>query len=257
MTASHRPPSIEAMRALVAVMLLSLGSTPGAWGQSPLVGELRVWASRYHQDPSRIDTLRAGLAQALQSDSHVDNLLALAQVCFIWGDVRARTSEEKLTAYEQGRQAARRAVELAPRSALAHFWYATNTGRWGQTKGVLRSLFLLPEVKRGMETALDLDPKLAGAYSLAGSVYYEVPALFGGDLEKSEQLFRKGLELDPRFTGLRVGLAKTLVKRGRTAEARRELQAVLDEKAPSNLADWTVKDSKQARELLESLTGRS
>src|SRR5262249_38235886 len=139
----------------------------------------------------------------------------------------------------------------------AHFWYATNAGRWGQTKGVLRSLFLLPEVKRGMETALELDPRFPPAYSLAGTVYYEVPGLFGGDLEKSEALFRKGLEVDPRFTGLRVGLARTLIKRGRAAEAKRELQAVLDEKAPSNVADWTLKDSREARALLDSLGGRS
>jgi hypothetical protein len=52
---------------------------------------------------------------------------------------------------------------------------------------------------------------------------------------------------------MRVGLAKTLIKQGRTAEARRELQAVLDEKEPQNLADWVMKDSKQARRLLESL----
>jgi len=123
-----------------------------------------------------------------------------------------------IEAYEQGRQAAKRAAEAAPKNARAHFWYATNAGRWGQTKGVERSLFLLPEVKRGMETAI---------------------------------------ELDARFTGLRVGLARTLVKRGRVAEARRELQAVLDEKAPPNVADWTLKDSGEARALLDSLKGRS
>ena len=88
-------------------------------------------------------------------------------------------------------------------------------------------------------------------------MYAEVPGLFGGDLDKSEEMFRKGLELDPKYTGLRVGLAKTLVKKKRVDEARRELRAVLDEKEPRNLADWTLKDSKQARELLDSLKDRS
>src|SRR5256885_6759694 len=66
----------------------------------------------------------------------------------MYGDVRARTTEEKLEAYDRGRQAAQRAMELAPKSAAARFWYGTNTGRWGQTKGVLRSLFLLPSAAR-------------------------------------------------------------------------------------------------------------
>jgi tetratricopeptide (TPR) repeat protein len=197
------------------------------------------------------------VTQAAQADPHVDNLLAVAQIACLYGDVRALRPEEKLAAYEQGRQAARRAAEIEPRNARAHFWYATNAGRWGQTKGVLRSLFLLPEVKRGMETALELDPRFPPAYVLAGTVYYEVPGLFGGDLEKSERLFRTGLEVDGRFTGLRVGLARTLIKRGRIPEARRELQAVLDEKTPSNPADWTLKDSPEARRLLDALPGRS
>jgi tetratricopeptide (TPR) repeat protein len=197
------------------------------------------------------------VTQAAQADPHADNLLAVAQIAFLYGDVRALRPEEKLDAYEQGRQAARRAAEIAPRNGRAHFWYATNAGRWGQTKGVMRSLFLLPEVKRGMETALELDPRFPPAYVLAGTVYYEVPGLFGGDLEKSERLFRTGLEVDGRFTGLRVGLARTLIKRGRIPEARRELQAVLDEKTPSNPADWTLKDSPEARRLLDALPGRS
>jgi tetratricopeptide (TPR) repeat protein len=240
----------------LAAAAIALAAVP-ARAQSPLVAELRTVAVSYHEDLPRLDRLYRELTQVVKTDSHVDNWIALAQASFIWGDVRATTTEEKLEASERGREAGKRASELAPRNALAHFWYATNAGRWGQTKGVMRSLFLVPTVKEEMQLALELDPKFVGAYSLAGSVYYELPGLFGGDLDKSEEMFRKGLALDPRATGLRVGLAKTLAKKNRVGDARRELQAVLDEKQPSNPADWTVKESRQARQLLESLKGRS
>jgi predicted Zn-dependent protease len=183
----------------------------------------------------------------------VENLLALAQVSFIWGDIRAETREAKLTAYDRGRAAARRAVDLSPRSVTAHFWYATNTARWGQAKGVLRSLFLLPTIQEEIGIILELDPAFAPVHALAGSVFYEVPGLLGGDLEKAEAAFRKGLGLDPHFTAMRVGLAKTLLQRGRAAEAREELLAVLTEQAPRNRADWSLTDSREARALLESL----
>jgi tetratricopeptide (TPR) repeat protein len=240
--------------ALVLVALLLAPPAGGtAQAQSPLAAEMRAFASRYHEDPPRLDALYAGLWEAVKTDSHLDNFLALAQAAFIWGDIRARTAEDKLAAFDRGRQAGQRAVELAPRNALAHLWLAINAGRWGQTKGVLRSLFLLPTVREHMDAALELDPKLLPAYTLAGLVYAEVPGLFGGDLEKSEALFRKALALDARWTSARVGLARTLLKRGRGDDARRELEAVAAEREPRNLADWTMKDSREARELLATL----
>ena len=241
---------------LWAALLLVAAALP-AWAQSPLAAQLHAWATRYHENPQKIDELLSALEQAAQAVPDLDTLLALSQACFIYGDVRAKTPEEKLAAYDRGRQIAKRAVELAPKSAAAHFWYGTNTGRWGQTKGVMRSLFLLPTVKDAMEAALELDPAYAPAYALGGNIYYEVPGWVGGDLNRSEAMFRGGLELDPHYTNMRVGLARTLWKKGRAAAANREALAVLEEKTPSNPADWTVKDVPQAKALLEQIKGRS
>ena len=247
----------------VTFVLLLIGATFGllavttSWALSPFAVELRTFAMRYHENPARLDAIRDGLAQAIRTGADLEDLTALARVCFLWGDIRATTPDQKLEAYEQGRQAAKRAVELDPKSVVAHFWYATNNARWGQTKGVLRSLFLLPTVNEETEIVLKLDPTFTPIYALAGNVAYEVPGLLGGDLNRAEQMFRKGLELDPKFTAMRVGLGKTLIKQGRIAEARRELQAVVDEKEPRNLADWTMKDLRKARELLESIKGKS
>jgi hypothetical protein len=42
-------------------------------------------------------------------------------------------------------------------------------------------------------------------------------------------------------------------KRGRAPEARHEAEAVLAEREPCNPADWTLKDSPDARALMTSL----
>ena len=244
------------MRAVLLLVATLLAPPAGgtAQAQSPLAAEPRAFASRYHEDPPRLDTLYTGLTEALKTDPHLDNFLALAQAAFLWGDIRARTVEEKLAAYERGRQAGQRAVELAPRNALAHLWLAVNAGRWGQTKGVIRSLFLLPTVSetwRRRWSSIPTGPRRLRSRARSTT---EVPGLFGGDLEKSEALFRKGLAIDPRFTGARGGLARTLVKRQRVDEARRELERWWRRSAPRNLADWTVKDVKRrARALLAGL----
>lgn len=241
---------------LVAVAVAAFAGA--AWAQAGLVERLDAVATRYHERPAALDEVREALIVAAAApDARVETLVALARASFIWGDVRARTDAERLEAYDRGRGAGRRAVEAMPKSAAAHFWYATNTARWGQVKGVVRSLFLLPEVQRGIDTVLQLDPGFTAAYALAGNVFYEVPGLLGGDLGRAEAMFRTGLAQDPRFTGLRVGLGRTLIRRGRRAEARRELEAVLAETAPTNPADWTVKDVPEARRLLASLEGAS
>jgi tetratricopeptide (TPR) repeat protein len=238
----------------IPIVLLSFANAPA---QSPLVAELQTVATSYHHDPTRLDYIRDGLEQTIKTDSRGENLVALARVSFIWGDIRGTTTDQKLAAYDRGRQVAKRVIELEPRNVEARFWYALNTARWGQTKGVVRSLFLLPTVQEEIQVILKLDPQFTPVYALAGNVSYEVPGLLGGDLKKAEEMFRKGLEQDPQFTAMRVGLGKTLLKLGRVPEAQRELQAVLDEKAPSNPADWKLRDSKEAREFLESVKDKS
>lgn len=225
----------------------------GIGAESALVGQVPVVAATYNEDPTRIDRLRDALEAAARNDPQADVSLALAQACFMFGEVRARNRDEKLEAYDCGRRAARRAVELSPGSVPAHFWYATNTARWGQVNGVVRSLFLLPTVRQEIDTILRLDPAFPPVYALAGNVDYEVPEVLGGDLDRAERMFRKGLELDPRFTVIRIGLAKVLIKRGLTGDARRELRAVLEERKPTMPADWAVKDTRAARRLLDSI----
>jgi tetratricopeptide (TPR) repeat protein len=237
---------------LVALAVLSTAAATAALAQTP-VEAARALVAQYHEDPAKLDRARDLLEAALAKDRRVETMIMLSYVHFLWGDIRAKTDDEKLAAYDQGRQLGERAVELAPKNAEAHVWYAINTGRYGQTKGIMRSLFLLPTVKREIDTILSLDPKNVRAHSLAGNVYMEVPRLAGGDRARAEDYFKKGLAIDPRFTVLRVDLARLYIATARYPEARQELMRVLDERAPRIVADWTVKDAPRARTLLESI----
>jgi len=236
---------------LLVVLLLAL---PAA-AQTP-ADSARALIARYHEDPANIDKARDLLEAALAKDRQVDTLVMLSYAYFMIGDIRAKTDEEKLAAYDKGRELGQRAVELAPRNPEAHVWYGINTGRWGQTKGIMRSLFLLPTVRQEADATLALDPKNLRALALQGNVFFEVPRIAGGDREKAEATFRKAIEIDPHFTNARIDLARVHIANGKYADARRELQAVLDEKSPQNIADWTVRDAPRARQLLESIKGK-
>jgi hypothetical protein len=80
---------------------------------------------------------------------------------------------------------------------------------------------------------------------------------FQAECSRSRRLEHFVSHQDPRFTAMRVGLGKALIKLGRVTEAQRELQTVLDEKAPSDPADWAMRDTREARELLDALKSES
>jgi tetratricopeptide (TPR) repeat protein len=240
-------------RGLVAsvLSLMALAAAP-ARAQAPLE-RARDLLLRYHEDPTRIDQARDLLEAELGQERRVETLALLSRVYFLVGDIRASSEEAKLAAYERGRELGQRAVELAPRSEEGHVWYAINTGRWGQTKGVLRSLFLVPTIRKELDNIFTLNPRSLRGHALAGNVFFEVPTLFGGDRKKAEEHYRKALEIDPAFTVARVDLARLLIANGRHEEARRHLTRVVGEPAPSDRAGWTLKDRPRARTLLESI----
>lgn len=241
---------------LWVLLFLSLAGDPLPTTATPVDEALALFAY-YHQDLSKLDRARDILEAELERRPDVSTYLALSRVYFTWGDVRAKSQDEKLGAYDRGRQLAKRAIDLAPRNPDAHFLYGAHTGRWGQTKGIVRSLFLLPTVRQELKTIFDLDPDHALGHALAGNVYLELPLVAGGSLRKAEEHFRKAVEEAPRFTAFRLGLARVLVRRGRYVDARRELEAVIAEREPANVADWTVKDLPRARKLLDDIRDKN
>jgi len=245
---------MRALPLLLAATVLVAAAT--AWAQTP-VEAARALVARYHEDPARLDRARDLLDAALASERRVETMVMLSHVQFLIGDVRATSLDEKLAAYDRGREIGRRAVELAPKSPDAHLWYVINTARWGETKGVLRSLFLLPTIREELTVLLELDPRSVRAHVLVGNVLLEVPGFAGGDRAKAEEHFKKALEIDPRFTNARVDLARVYIADARYADARRELTRVVNETRPSVVADWTVKDAPRARKLLESIKDRT
>jgi len=239
------------MRRGVLALVLVLFVIPVS-AQTP-VDEAQRLISSYHEDPKRIERARDLLEQALTRDRRVETMIALAHVYLLVGDIRATTTDDKLAAYERGREIGKRAVELAPKSEDAHFWYAANTGRWGQTKGVMRSLILLPTMREEVDTLLALNPKSPRVHGVAANFLFEVPGMLGGDKKKAEEHWKRGIEIDAHYTVLRVDYAKLLIAGGRYDDARRELGRVVDETSPTNRADWTMRDLPRARQLLDSI----
>ena len=154
--------------ALLLMMLAALGASPAAADET--VTAAHVLLSAWHEDPARIDRARALLETAAAADPTGDALTELSRVWFLTGDFRARGEAERVTAYERGAEAAKRAITLAPRNDRAHLWLAINSGRIAEIKGVGRALALVGTIREESETVLKINPASVEGLVLAGGL---------------------------------------------------------------------------------------
>jgi tetratricopeptide (TPR) repeat protein len=210
---------------------------------------------RLNEDLARIGRARDALESEVARRPGLDALLLLAWAHLLWGDYRASDVDAKLASYERGRDVAKRAIEMAPRSPEAHLWYVANLGRWAVTKNNLQAAFLLSTLKQEIQTVLQQIRQRAGTGGRR-VVLPRDPSLFGGRRPARRGYLRKALALDPHFTRARVELARCLIAQGRYDEARQELKTVLDERQPSYIADWVRKHRPTAERLMAEIRAK-
>ena len=241
--------------ACALMMLATLAALPAVAAEDT-VAAARALLSAWHEDPARIDRARALLETSVTANPTPEALTELSRVWFLTGDFRARSEAERVTAYERGMEAGRRATAAAPQSDQAHLFLAFNTGRTAEIRGVMRALALVGSIREESETVLKLNPSNVEGLILAGGLAADLPAMMGGDKTKAEGYFKRALELDPRQTGARIELARLYIANKRWLDAQRELQGVIDEPAATNMPRWATSDRPRARTLLAELRDR-
>lgn len=165
----------------------------------------------------------------------------------------SESKKEKKAIFSQGVYWAKKAVELEPEKPDGHYWLGVNNGKYGETRGVLKSLSLVKPIKRSMNKIIELDRSYedGGADRVLGRVFFKVPGFAGGSKDKSLEHLMKSKELGPEDALTRVYLAETLLKFKEVEKAREELNYVL------NMEDddrWIIgiKESKaEAEKLLQ------
>jgi hypothetical protein len=219
-------------------------------------------ASLAAQDPDALYADRANLASAKQAADIWSTRVAaggaaafesawkLARACYWLGS--NGTEAERRTWLERGMEASRQAIASAPERPEGHFWLAANMGTLAESFGLRAGLKYRKPIKEELETVLRLDPGfLQGSADRAlGRWYDKVPRLFGGSASKAEEHLRASLKHDPQSTITHYFLAELYVDEGRKADARTELQHVLD--APISV-DYGPEDrnyKEKARQLL-------
>jgi tetratricopeptide (TPR) repeat protein len=155
------------------------------------------------------------------------------------GDAGAEDSE-LLDIFQEGERYADQAIAADPTNPAGYYWKSANIGRWGQTRGVLNSLFRAPDMRDLLEQSIAMDPEHADSYFVLGQLYTKVPGLISfGDSAKGVSLGRRAVDLmeaevrsgeRPKSSeAFYVELANSLIERGWNARRRtRQLRDIAD-----------------------------
>jgi tetratricopeptide (TPR) repeat protein len=165
---------------------------------------------------------------------------------------------ERRSFLERGIAVARQAIEAKPDRPEGHFWLAADMGTLAESFGLRAGLRYRKPVKDELETALRLAPAYMDGSPdrVLGRWYFRVPRLFGGSNARAEEHLRASLKYDPQSTVSHFFLAELFIDEGRNAEARAELQKVID--VPLS-AQWAPEDreyKEKARALLAKVHAR-
>jgi tetratricopeptide (TPR) repeat protein len=146
--------------------------------------------------------------------------------------------KEKMARFQRGIDLAQAAVKADPNSADAHYWLSANYGSFGETKGILKSLFLVKPIRHELNEVNRIDDKFQGGagYRILGIVDYKVPGFAGGSKKRALEGLKKSLAMDPKSPFTRYYLAEYYSVIGDKTKSREQLD-ILDTLTPGDYFD--------------------
>jgi tetratricopeptide (TPR) repeat protein len=188
--------------------------------------------------------------------TEVPLLIRLTRTYFLIGELTVTSQRRQY--YEKGRTYAEMLLKEAPNRVEGHYWLGMHLCGLADTGGALQGRRLLPRIMEEMEKAQIIDAAYdqAGSPRVLGRIYYEAPAwpFSVGDLQKSLQHLTMAVRLAPKNSTNHLYLAETLIKLHRQAQARQELEQVLQASQHVLLLRGLIEDRRQARRLLQGAT---
>ncbi|MBN2347115.1 MAG: tetratricopeptide repeat protein [Candidatus Aminicenantes bacterium] len=183
---------------------------------------------------------------------NIEALVGNARALYFVGDASSDKGE-RLSLFKQAMEASKKMISLRPDRVEGHYWLGVHTGMYGETRGVLKSLFLKNDIIAAMKRAIAVDPAYenAGAYCVLGRLYYKVPGLFGGSNKKSRQYLESCRGLAPKSSVCLLFLAETYWALGERDKAIQTLEELLAMEPDPLWVPETAKDKKAGAQLLK------
>ncbi len=239
------------MRTPLLTLALVLSATTGVAGAQSLSAAKSLFDQGKWQDA-------ASMAAALNTS---DGLAASAEYTTAGAGISA--ADDKKALFQKAQDYAKRAIGLNANNAEAYFEMARAQGRLAQFAGVFESLGLAKEMKRNLDRAIELNPKLAGAYVAlglwnatldSGGVKGAIAkSQTGADKRKVNDYFKKAISLEPNNPTHRIEWVNALQTMNVMNQGSNKKFAIDQLTAALSMPATTFWDKRQAAEARATL----
>lgn len=205
------------------------------------------------RDMATAEKARDLYVKALQmAEDKYEAYWKLARIFYYIG-ANNESNKEKKIIFSRGIYNAERAVELKPEKPDGYYWLGVNYGVYGEARGVLKSLFLIDDIKEAMNKVIELDRSYeeGGPDRVLGRLYFKVPGFAGGSKKKSLEHLQKSLEYGPNDPLTRYYLADTYLSLDEIENSRKELDFVLSLESDDRWVSGVNNAKKDAEKLLK------
>jgi hypothetical protein len=135
------------------------------------------------------------------------------------------------------------------------YWYSVAISQKGKAKGVLNSLFMVPEVRTLCDKAIAIDPSFGDPYYLKALLDDNVPEIAGGDKTRMGVLYAKALTCDGTNIWYLCDSARALKARNKDANFNKDGSKGVP--AGKTDLDYAKELAKQAYAALAALPNAS
>lgn len=191
----------------------------------------QVERARLTRDETQLDSLKAKFERRIgQNDCDANCYYELARVQIFLADAYELKKDKKRAQAEteRGMEIAQHSLELDGKSADAHAVLADlYAHRITYGAAMFTGPKYGPKISDEITKGMSLDDKNPRVWATQGRKFLMAPKMFGGDVAKSIESFKKSLELDGTQAETWSWLAKAYKKHGDGAKANEAIQKAL------------------------------
>lgn len=207
---------------------------------------------RQRQDPAKLKESLSLLRRVRQSDNrNFEAAWKFARANYYLGKYSTDEKESE-KALKDGIEAAKIATRIEPEKPDGHFWLGATLGERAK-KSPLSAAGSLGEIRKAMEKVIALQPDYQGAsaYDALAQLEMNTP-LLGGDAKKAVEYLEQAIALEKENTYLYLHLAEAYLALDKTAEARKQIDALFKVKPHPDYQLEYKEVVEKAKKLQES-----